>query len=594
MHAQVGTPPLERTVSVELEQISTKEALKMLEAAGEFSFAYRTDIISQTDQLARNYNEQTVREILDDLFQGSKVYKEKGNYVILRDAPKVSNQEVNIDGYIINALTGEKVAFASVYDTLTLASAVSDAYGHYAIKVSTKNHINLTVRKDGFKDTTVRWTGEGSNVLNVKIYPEVSISEIDSLSPEDSIRGVFDKLKDMKFFNPSDEQKANLINFKDKLKRKVQFSVIPGVGTNGRLSSVTKVDYSINLFGGFNGGVRVAEVGGLFNIDWDSVSYFQAAGMFNIVGGPQKGAQLAGFANFNDNSFNGGQFAGFMNIVRKDMHGGQFAGFANFMGDSSSATQVAGFGNFAGRNDKGAQLAGFGNWAGRNYSGAQVAGFGNFIGNDAKGIQLAGFINAAGKNYEGTQISGFINVAENIKGAQLGFVNINDSIDGVPIGFFSFSRKGLHQLELSANEVFPVNVAFKTGTNQFYNTFSVGTSFDNAASPTWNFGYGIGSSVRVTARSRVFFDLQTQSLQRGATNLSGSSLSKFTASYHFNLWKKVAIAAGPSFNMLIVNNSDPLASEFSNLAPYNFFEGLVANNTNAKMWVGGHLALRFF
>ena len=609
VQAQVSTPPLERVVSVELSGQSTREALKLIETEGRFSFAYRTDIVDQSNMMTRAYVDQTVREILDDLFQGAISYKTKGNYIILRDNPKQNSSDVVLEGYIINAANEEKIAYASIYDTTTFASAVSNEYGHYTIKLSTKEDIYLTVRKAGFQDTTFQWRGEDPNVFSVRLQPEIVEPVVEPATVEDSSETGSKKLKDMKFFKPSEEQKANLINFKNKLKRKVQFSVVPGVGTNGKLSGVTKVDYSINLLGGFNGGVRVAEVGALFNIDWDSVSYFQAAGIFNAVGGPQRGAQFAGFTNLNNDKFKGAQFAGFLNVVRQDIGGAQFAGFGNFMGDSSKAvqaagfgnfashssggTQLAGFGNFAGNGYLGGQIAGFGNFAGNTYQGGQIAGFGNFAGKNSSGTQIAGFMNVADSNYTGGQIAGFINVAQKIKGTQLGFININDSIEGVPIGFFTFSRKGLHQLEISANEVFPVNLAFKTGTNQFYNIFSTGTRFDSGSAPTWNIGYGIGTSVRTSPRSRIFFDLQTLGLHRGGTGFDGSSLNKLTVSYHFNIWDKVAIAAGPSMNVLVTNSTSTSTADYGSLAPYNFYEHN-SGSVNTQMWVGGHLALRFF
>ncbi len=594
LHGQVSTPPLERVVSLQLKGNSTKEALKIVEEKASFSFAYRTDLVEQSNAMSRTYAEQTVREVLDDIFQGRVSYKTKGNYVILRDVPKPSSNEVVLEGYIVNSLDNSKIPYASIYDTTTFASAVSDEYGHYTIRLSTKEDIVLKVRKSGFVDTTFNWIGEDPNVFNIAIQPLIAMPVSDSLSSADSLVSDRKRLKDMKFFNPSEEQKANLLNFTENLKRKVQVSVLPGIGTNGRLSGVTKVDYSLNLLGGFNGGVRVAEIGTIFNIDWDSVSYFQAAGVLNAVGGPQVGGQFAGFANLNNDSFKGGQFGGFLNIVRRDMRGGQFAGFWNYMGDSSKAIQAAGYANVAGINSKGIQLAGFGNYARRGFKGIQASGFGNFVGKNGRGAQLAGFVNIADSNFRGAQIAGFANVAGKIKGTQIGFINVNDSIDGFALGFLTFSRKGLHQLELSGNEVFPLNLAFKTGTNSFYNSFTAGMRFDDGTNQTWNVGYGIGTSVRASTKSRVFFDLQGHAIQRGTDFSSASNLNKLTVSYQYNFTDKIAIAAGPSLNLLFVENDYPNASHYSSLAPYDFLNGSINSTVDAHMWVGGHLALRFF
>ena len=67
--------------------------------------------------------------------------------------------------------------------------------------------------------------------------------------------------------------------------RPFQASVIPGVSTQGKLSGQVVHHLSLNLFGGYTGGVNGLEVGGLFNINQKHVQYAQFAGLFNVVGG---------------------------------------------------------------------------------------------------------------------------------------------------------------------------------------------------------------------------------------------------------------------------------------------------------------------
>lgn len=621
--AQGSTPPLERIVSIDLKGVSTQAALKRLEEAGELSFAYRTDLVNGTNQLSRSYVELRVREILDDLFFGSLSYREKGNYIILRETPLAPNNEITLDGYVINGATGEKIAYASVYDTTTFASAISDEYGHYSLRLSTKNDIWLSTRKAEFKDTLFEWTGEQSNVLNIFIQPLAS-QQVDTLEVRESQAIDSDTTQQkLKFFKLSTEQKVNLSNFKDKLLRKFQFSLVPGVGTNGKLSGATTVDYSFNLLAGFNGGVRVVEMAALGNIVWDSVSYFQMAGFFNAVGGPQRGAQMSGFTNLNDDSFKGAQMTGFANVVRKDMRGVQLAGFSNYARsvngaqlsgfaniqlDSSNLIQLGGFLNYGHRNNRGAQLSGFANVQGKNYSGIQLSGFTNYVGDSSKVVQLsgfsnvagrnanvfqlAGFINVAGKNSKAIQASGFMNVAGKIKGAQLGIFNFNDSIDGVAVGFLTFSRKGLHQLEIAGDEVFPANLSFRTGTHNFYNVIGAGYHFGPSASQVWRATYGIGTSVRLGERHRLFFDLQSSVMATNSKFFENNGLHRFLLTYQFAIFPKVAVSVGPSFNLLVSNDHLDLPSELQNLAPYNLNNSSTSNYL--KAWVGGQLAIRLF
>jgi hypothetical protein len=592
VNSQVVLPPLERPITLKLSGQSSKEALKLMEKKGEFTFGYRTDLVEQSNSVRRDYIEKTVREILDDLFQGSVYYKVKGNYIILKSSPKLKEEEISLEGYVIDSKTGLKVPYTSIYDSITLASAVTDEYGHYQLKISKKQTIQLSTKKFGYYDTSFVWKGTGAKVLNIQIHP-ILAGEGDTTEFQDSLN-FFTKLRNLKLFTPSEEQKANMMNFREQFQRKAQFSVIPGVGTNGKLSSTMSVDYSFNLLGGFNGGVRLVEIGVLFNIVWDSVSYFQAAGLFNSVGGPQRGFQAAGLTNINGSSFEGAQFSGLFNYVNGEVRGAQFAGFANAAGSRVTGFQGAGFWNQNMDSSTVVQAAGFGNLTGKATNGTQLAGFINLAGKDFNGTQLAGFINLANDGFRGTQLAGFINVAERMQGTQIGFINISDSLAGAPIGFFSFSRKGLHQLEISTNEIMPVNVGFKSGTNHFYNSFVGGIRGGANNSPYWSFSYGIGSSVRLGDKSRVFFDLQTTSIQRGNT-FRKSLLNKLTASYQFNLTKKLALAVGPSFNVFLIDGvSADIGPEMSALTPYSFYDRSFNNDVKLSTWVGGHIAIRLF
>ena len=85
------------------------------------------------------------------------------------------------------------------------------------------------------------------------------------------------------------------------------------------------------------------------------------------------------------------------------------------------------------------------------------------------GAQVSGLMNICGGDIYGAQISGLLNFGTRVHGSQIGVFNFSDSVAGVPVGFLSFVRKGYHQLEISANESFPLNLALRTGVRQFYN-----------------------------------------------------------------------------------------------------------------------------
>lgn len=542
--AQIVLPPLERTIAIDLSGNSEKEALKKIETTAGMTFAYRSDIVSTTNRLTRSYPNNTVREILDDMFQGNIQYKVKGNYVILRKVAKPADQIMNIEGYVINKVTNEKVPYASIYDTISLASTVSDQYGYYALKLKKKNSLHLSAHKAGFNDTTItmQWDGKGKGLLNFKVAP---IQQPNDTTIEEK-QSLLERFKEWNLFKFSRKNEANIDNIEDPLTKRGQFSLLPYVGTNGALSANTTVDYSFNLLGGINHQVKAAEVGGAFNINIDSVTGAQVAGFFNATGGHQKGAQVAGFMNLNASSFSGVQVGGFFNSVSG------------------------------------------------SFNGIQAAGFGNYASN-IDGGQVSGFINIAKNNVSGIQVAGFINIADEVKGSQIGFVNINDTISGASIGFFNFSRTGYRGLEFFTNESIPVNMALKTGTHRFYNTFSVGVK-PGGKYPLWSYGYGIGTSFSVSEKSRLFLDLQsfnTHRIEKYSSDLN--LLNKLTLSYHFRLFKHLTVAAGPSFNVLLVDqHTTAYGTQLKDLAPYRFYENNTDKGLNISAWVGGYFAFQFF
>jgi hypothetical protein len=585
---QSKLPPLEREVNIELTGQSSREALTMIQDNADVLFTFRSELVRSDDRLQRSYEDKTVREVLDDLFQGRLIYVERGNYIALKAAPEQKPTQLLSEGYVIDAMTNSKIPYASVYDSTSLEAAVTDEYGFFSITLTKRDKIELRASKYGYRDTSVI-VNAGGGTQNIYLFPtEESMDRTqDSVEFEEKVRKV-------PLIKLSEEQKATIENIRENFRKKAQVSLLPIIGTNGVMSPSTTVDYSFNVLGGLNGGVRVLEIGGIFNTVWDTVKYVQIAGVFNAVGGPQYGAQLAGVANLNGSSFEGAQIAGTLNLTQGPFDGFQGAGIGNGVFGSFNGVQAGGIASYAGAESDVVQVNGIASYVSRDSRGAQISGISNVAEYNFMGTQIAGISNYARDGFVGSQIAGIVNVAGKMTGSQLGFININDSINGVPFGFISYSRKGLHQIELSANELTYANIAFKTGTNQFYNTFIGGARFGDGGSPMWGFGYGVGTSIKAGRKNRVFFDLQ--SVNHIRDNQWGLALNnKLTISYQMQLAPKIALAFGPSANLFLIDNaSNHDVQYFRGLAPYNFSQSVTNGGIEMQTWVGGHVALRLF
>ena len=209
-----------------------------------------------------------------------------------------------------------------------------------------------------------------------------------------------------------------------------------------------------------------------------------------------------------------------------------------------------------------------------------------------EGMQVAGITNVA-RYVKGIQLSGIINVAKKVDGTQVGFINVSDSISGVPVGFLSFVRSGYHKIEISTDENLLNTVSFRTGVNRFHNIFLASTQF-KASNRIWSFGYGAGTTFRLSNRLNLDLDFTGQQLEiSGNSSIDYNLLSKFYVGVEWQFARKMSLAAGPSLNWLnsLASGGDFLLIEDQLTVP-SFYRHVGSSYVN-QLWVGGKLAIRF-
>lgn len=377
------------------------------------------------------------------------------------------------------------------------------------------------------------------------------------------------------------------------IQKDFQFTFITPLGTNGTNAPKCVNKLSLNLLAGIGYGVDGLELGGFMNVVRKDVRGIQLAGFANSVFANVKGIQGAGYFNYAGGNLLGVQASGFTNVNLGKTTGGQFAGFVNYNGDSLYGAQLSGFANCNVGDLKGAQLAGFANYNHRSFYGLQGSGFVNVNRGNMKGAQLAGFGNLCFGDMEGMQVSGFVNVAKKVKGAQIGVLNVADSVDGVSVGLLTIVKKGLHQLEVSADELFYTSLSLRTGTHKFYNVFTAGAS-SRAGSFVWNMGYGIGTSFKIRENLRSDMSLTAQHVSKGLLFFGTSELYKFYWGLEYKLANKCYIAMGPTFNLYVGDTLLPAyKTGYNGLAPYSLLNETSASGFNYKAWFGAKVALRF-
>lgn len=579
--SQSKAPLLERNISISISNTKMDDALNKIAQQGGFVFSYNPALIDVNRTVNISVKNKTVREVLNQLFNGKIEYKTKDNYIILQKAkeqsvkPNIKDETFTISGYITDE-NGEKLQWASIYNKKTLASAITNEYGFYKINQNkTQPVVELTVSKQYYKDTVLKINNLNNQFLNIALTKfktdTVKLISSDSLitSAELGANSIF----------ISAENEANTANIKDTIYVKAQVGVLPFVGTNGKLSGNVINDYSFNLFGGYSMGNRKLEISTLFNIERSDASGAQFAGFFNAVGGNVTGAQFSGFANTIKGNVTGFQGTGFVNVAWGNLKGVQAAGYVNVLRSKMH----------------GAQLAGFVNTCIDTVRGFQGAGFVNYANVYTKGVQLAGFVNVTINLVEGAQI-GCVNYAREVQGTQVGIFNYCKEIKGTPVGLLSYVKSGYHKFEISSNEIFYTNVAFRSGVSHFHNIITAGIRPYDFADPLWTFGYGIGSTLKLGNKIGLDIDISSNQVVQNANFDALNLINKGYVGLDVSLAKKVSLAFGVTVNGQLTEGSyNGYPDIFTGYKPNVFYDHTYAeSDLNLKMWMGASVALRFF
>jgi len=297
-------------------------------------------------------------------------------------------------------------------------------------------------------------------------------------------------------------------------------------------------------------------------------------GFVNKTRGNHSGLQL-GFVNINQKNFAGLQL-GFVSLVKENLSGSQI-GFLNFGLQTVKAAQL-GFGNHAKGDLVGTQIGLF-NVERKNGNGLQL-GIVNETRGNAKGVQL-GFVNEARTNTEGLQL-GFINdTKKTVEGCQIGFLNVADSIsNGVPIGFYSYVKKGGYRaVEVSVNELYPINIGFKTGVPLLYSIIQ--GSYNNNFTRQFALGTGLGSLLKL--KGNLYFN--PEAVYHSSLVSDGIQATALRLNLRYSLRSHLQIAGGVSFVQL--NQEKNKTDEpWFNLADFKI-------NDNNRLLIGAGISLSY-
>lgn len=552
---------LQKQVSLQVSKQPLKNVLNSVAKQGGFYFSYNSKLVKEDSMISITANGKTVKQVLDQLFNGTLEYRETEKHIILQKASGFWY----VSGYIMDGTTGERLSNASVYDKNQLVASLTNDQGYFRLKLKERTS-TLSVSKAWYTDTSIVVKPGQDQEVTLNIQPKVLQLDSVTITPNSGVERNW--LGNLFLSSRQRMQSMNLSKFF--VDKPYQASLTPGLGTHGRMSAQVVNKFSFNVFGGYTAGVNGFEIGGLFNIVKKDMHYAQIAGVFNVVGGNVDGLQIAGLHNNVMGSMEGVQLSGISSMTAKRVYGIQVSGVYSHTSAQLDGTQISGVGSFVRDTMDGVQVAGVGNYA-RATDGVQVAGVANVTSGEVNGVQVAGVFN----------------FAKRLDGVQVGIINVADTSSGYSIGLINFIWKGYHKICISTNEVTDLNVSFKTGNKNLYSILLAGMN-TRPNETVYTAGYGVGSDWKIWKGLHLNPEFDGQVLYNGdITKLNTWNRLHLHLNYHIG--KYFSVFAGPTYNVYYAATTQKyegykhtVPSEKYN--PFNATDGLAT-------WIGWSLGV---
>lgn len=630
-------------LELDIDNQPVRVLLNQIETQTQLRFSYNTSLIDRDSLVSYKSNNKSPEAVIFELFSKRIKAKVIGRHIVLLENKKVKkdkkseSQFVHFSGSLINARNNKPVINASIYDISTRETVLSDSLGQFKISVLSNSALkNYSIAKLAYHDTIVSIDIRTETNVELKLMP---ISDrVDKLVPKSNNHIPIDQKSEFLMGIVSKEVLITSENL-DYIyeKRLAQVSFLPVLGTNLTASGIIENKISLNILGGYNGGVKGLEIGGLFNVIDKNVLGFQVGGLSNLVAGKTTGMQVAGIVNKTKKQVEGLQLAGIVNWSSDSLIGMQIAGISNLLGDKmtgfqiggisnnnsgeTEGVQIAGIVNVCKGSVRGLQMGGIANQVKGELRGFQVGGIANQVKGEFKGVQIGGIANQLKSELTGVQISGisnhnlgktvglqiagiynsvesemnglqlaYVNSAKVNNGIQLGFINVSDTSNGVSIGLFNYVKNGYRAIELTGNEVTYANLTFKSGARHFYNIYTAGTTLSDL--PIRSVGLGFGSNFTVYKKLSTSLDLSTNYINKTNQVVEDINfITKLVVSFDYKITEHLALVLGASYNIQ-VSNFETDGADYYQLDLPTLYEQ-TSEQSYSKMWIGGEFGLRY-
>ncbi|MDN5203833.1 TonB-dependent receptor [Fulvivirgaceae bacterium BMA10] len=164
---------LNTKISINLQNVTLKRALKELDKHSGFSFSYSESILPLGNKLSLSREEQSLRSVLSTLLNNTEIiYRVYGNQIVLVKAQNeqraTANQSITISGYISDMESGEALLGATVYLPEQNLGVSANVYGFYSLTIKPGKY-SLQFASLGYKSEQHHITADQNTVLNITL-----------------------------------------------------------------------------------------------------------------------------------------------------------------------------------------------------------------------------------------------------------------------------------------------------------------------------------------------------------------------------------------------------------------------------------------
>jgi hypothetical protein len=155
--AQVqDSPVLERKISISFNNITLPAALKQLNKQAKVRFSYNSNIIPKGEKIISTYQDESLRQILDDILSGVSLYYKEVNGNILINKRELSDRKLR--GKIVESEENSPLPFANVFIDNSTLGVATELDGTFVINNVPDRSFDLVVSYVGYEPRMINYT----------------------------------------------------------------------------------------------------------------------------------------------------------------------------------------------------------------------------------------------------------------------------------------------------------------------------------------------------------------------------------------------------------------------------------------------------